>query len=135
MQGSGDAAGDGIEFDADIVVFLLFIEIHEVADAAARFQDRGPFGHTQMGNGVVDGLHDDGRRVEGVERRPLVRCRTPLARAAIPTRFRVLSSRRPCSGRHRIGKDATARRAETGELGKRLPFLGRGCPPLLFDLL
>ncbi len=60
MEGTGDAAGDGIEFHTNVVVFLLLIETHEVADAAARFQNRGPIGHAQMGNGVMDGLHDDG---------------------------------------------------------------------------
>ena len=55
----GDAAGDGIHLDADERVPPVAVA-HEIARAAAGFQDRGIGGHAQPGNGLVDG-GDDGR--------------------------------------------------------------------------
>ncbi len=40
---------------------------HEIAGAAAGFQDRGVAGNAEAGDGLVDGGDDGRRRVEGVE--------------------------------------------------------------------
>ena len=66
VQGSGDAAGDGIQLDADEACSRLALA-HEIAGAAAWFQDRGVGGHAEAGDGLVDGRDDGRRRVEGVE--------------------------------------------------------------------
>ncbi len=48
MECLGDAAGDGIEFDADEAHARLALA-HEIAGAASGFQDRGTLGHAQAG--------------------------------------------------------------------------------------
>jgi len=47
MQGAGDAAGDGVEFDADEAVALLALA-HEIPGAAAWLQDGRGFGHAHV---------------------------------------------------------------------------------------
>ena len=66
MERPGDAAGDAVQLDAD-EAHVLPGHAHEIADAAAWFEDRGVCWERQAGDGLVHG-GDDGRRgVEGVE--------------------------------------------------------------------
>ena len=62
----GDAAGNGVEFDADEAHPFLALA-HEIAGAAAGLQDGGILGYAQAGNRLVDGRNHGGRRIEGVE--------------------------------------------------------------------
>ena len=62
----GDAAGDGIQLDADEARARLALA-HEIAGAAAGLQDGGVAGNAQAGDGLVDGRDDGRRRIEGVE--------------------------------------------------------------------
>ena len=66
VEGFGDAAGNGVQLDADEAHPFLALA-HEIADAAAGFQDRGIAGHAQTANRLVDARNDGWRGVEGVE--------------------------------------------------------------------
>ena len=62
----GDAAGDAIQLDADESRPFPALA-HEIADAAAGFQDRGVAGNAQAGDSLVHGSDDGRGRIEGVE--------------------------------------------------------------------
>src|SRR5665213_2449026 len=66
MARPGDPAGYAVQFDADKTHPFRGVA-HEIADAAARFQDRGLGGDAKASDASVDRLHDSRRRVEGVE--------------------------------------------------------------------
>ncbi|MCZ2341334.1 MAG: hypothetical protein LC104_06000 [Bacteroidales bacterium] len=61
-----NAAGDRIHLHADEPLSRLAVA-QEIADAAARFQDRAISIHAQATDGFVDTADDDRRRVEGIE--------------------------------------------------------------------
>ena len=87
-----------VQLDAD-EAHALGGQAHEIAGAAAGFQDGGVLGHAEAGEGLVHG-RDDGRRgVEGVEGGALgaVVFLRREQRAAAPRR--APARRRPCSGR------------------------------------
>ena len=66
VKRAGDAAGDGVQLDAD-EAHALRGEGHEVAGAAARLEDGGLAWDAEAAEGLVHGADDGGRRVEGVE--------------------------------------------------------------------
>ena len=94
----GDAAGDGVQLDADEAHPFLALA-HEIAGAAAGLQDRGVVGHAQAGNRLVDGRDHGRRRVEGVEGGALGAVVFRRASAASSVPRPGPASRHPCSGR------------------------------------
>ncbi len=122
MEGSGDAAGDGVEFDADEAAAGRALA-HEVADAAAGFQDGGVVGNAQPGDGLVHG-RDDGRRgVEGVEGRAL----GTVVFFRREQRLQLVAKRLPAgvlvSAGDRIGEDRKGDGTETTEASEQLLFV------------
>ncbi len=132
VERAGDAAGDGIQLDADEARAGLAVA-HEIAGAAAWLQDRGVAGHAEAGDGLVDGGDDGGRGVEGVEGRALgavvfrgrEQCLQFLAEG-LPAGVLVAAG-------DRIGEDRQGDRPEAGEAGKYLFFLRSGGPLFLLD--
>jgi hypothetical protein len=105
---------------------------HEVADAAAWFQDRGVAAYAQPADGVVDRRDDGGRRIEGVEGRAL----GAVVLLASEQRFQFFAKGLPTVLKlagDRIGKNREGYRPETGEAAKYLFFLGSRGPLLPFD--
>ena len=93
---------------------------HEIAGAAAGFQDRGVVGHAQPGDGLVHGGDDGRRRVEGVEGGAL----GAVVFLGREQRLQFLAQGLPAgilvSAGDRIGKDRQGDRAEAGEAGEDL---------------
>ena len=132
VEGLGDAAGDGIQLDADEAHPFAALA-HEIAGAAAGFQDGGVAGHAQAGDRLVDGGDDGRRRVEGVEGGALGAVvflgrqqRLQLLAEGLPAGILVAAG-------DRVGENREGDRPEAGEAGERLLLLGRGGPLLLLD--
>ena len=70
MERAGDAAGDGVELDADEPLAGRGVG-HEIPDPASRLEDDGVGGDPETRKGVVHGRHDDGGGEELAEGRPL----------------------------------------------------------------
>jgi len=128
----GDAAGDGIEFDADEPLSWLAVA-HEVADAAARFEDRGVAGDTQSADGLVDTVDHGWRRVEGIERRPFGTVVFLWGQEGLQLLPQHLPACIAVSAGDGIGEQAERDRPEAGEPGEGLLFLSRGEPAFLFN--
>ena len=106
---------------------------HEIAGAAAGFQDRGVAGHAQAGDRLVDGSDDGRRRIEGVEGGAF----GAVVFLGRKQRFQLLADGLPAgilvTAGDRIGENRQGHRPEAGEAGERLFFLGGGGPLLLLD--
>ena len=99
MERPGDAAGDGIQLDADEAHVLPAARLMKLPVPQPGSRIGGVVGDAQAGDGLVHG-RDDGRRgVEGVEGGALgaVVFLGRQQRLAAPRRGPA--SRRPCSGR------------------------------------
>ena len=134
MQRLGDAAGDGVHLDADKACPWLAVA-HEIAGAAAGFQDGGVAGNAEAGDGLVDGSDDGRRRVEGVEGGALGavvflgrKQRLQLLAECLPAGILVAAG-------DRVGEYREGDRPEAGEAGERLLLLQGGGPLLLLDAL
>ena len=114
----GDAAGNGVQFNADEAHSFLALA-HEIADAAAGFQDRGVIGHAQAGDGLMDGRNHGGRRVEGVEGGAF----GAVVFLGRKQRLQFFAQGLPAcilvSAGDRIGENRKGDRPEAGEAGER----------------
>ena len=63
VQGTGDAAGDGIQLHADEPHALGGVR-HEIARAATGLEHGGVAGHAEAADRPVHGRHDGGRGEE-----------------------------------------------------------------------
>src|SRR5262245_27660792 len=66
VEGTGDAAGDQVQLDADETHAIGGLA-HETAGATAGLQDQPVGGDTEAGDGLVNRGDGSGRGVEGVE--------------------------------------------------------------------
>ncbi len=121
VQGTGDAARHGIQLDADEPHASRGLG-HEVADAAAGFEHRGPVGHAEAGQGGVHGRHDDGRGEELAERRPLGRIVLLFGEQGFELVAEGLPAVLVAAG-DRVGEQRQRHRPEAAEAGERIPFL------------
>src|SRR5579871_10207 len=134
MKGLGNAAGDGVQLDADEARPRLSVS-HEIADAAAGFQHGGVSGDAQAGNRAVYGVDDERRGIEGVKRGAL----GAVVFLGGEQGFQFLADCLPTivlvAAGGRIGENRESDGPEAGETRKGVFLCRRGFPVVAFDLL
>ena len=125
MKGPGDATGDRIHLDADKPSSGPGW-IHEIADAATRFQDRGVRRESEPFDGVLNARDHRRRSVKGVERGSL----GALVFLGAQQRFEFPAQDAPAfvlePAAHRIGEEGKSHGTEARESGEDLFFFGGG---------